>query len=211
MFDLGNSHGKEYYWSRSTYVKPCKNQDTDYYKTFINLFYNVFDPLLKFMDESTKNISVNIETVQMGGKISEISSDSCSFAHREAKFEIHCIFARKGYNQIAQKEIFRQMKLANSFYADKMTEFASSWEFCLLGGGYINTDNLMAVNDNNDLADRVFGSNAQKLKVVKNKYDPTNFFNNYRCISPENESNIIEYNSVPVNEFICSTAGCSTI
>lgn len=205
LFDSGNAGGQEYYWSRSIYLKPAipNAQKTNYCKTLRHIFRFVLSPLLKFMEKETIDITVNIETVQMGGKISQIAKDACAFTHRDANFEIHCIFTRKVNSyKVNQDEILRQMKLANSYYGDNISTLASSWEYCSLSGGYINTDNLMVTSDINQLEDRVFGSNIKKLKEMKAVYDPTNFFNNHHCILPNPSLDKIEYSSIALEEFI---------
>merc|ERR1712137_1374022 len=119
----------------------------------------------------------------MGGRIAEIPVESCSFYHRSARFEIHCIFTPKKESTASEHAILSQFKNAANFYAEQIAALRSDFEFCLLGGGYINTDNLMAT-ESMGAGERVFGSHYHRLREIKSKYDPENFFNKHHPISP---------------------------
>ena len=199
LYDKGNSHGKEYYWSRSTYLTPNTDNsiNTNYADALQSLYDLVFLPVLNFLKTNCPSIQVSIEIVQMGGQIEKIPIDDTAFYHRNAQFEIHAIFIRKTSNTDSKNIIRNQCKMAATFYGDLIKEIIPKFSFCNIHGGYINTDNLLEDKEYN----RVFGTHFHKLREIKLKYDPNNFFNRHHPIKPIDESNIVTFQTIQQSYF----------
>ncbi|MFO7799953.1 FAD-binding oxidoreductase [Rhodohalobacter sp.] len=104
----------------------------------------------------------------MGGAVNRVNKEATAFPHRNAAYGLH-IFPGWSGTDLDQKT----MKWAKDFFNDMKT-FAN-------GGVYVN----LLGHDEQNRIESAFGSNYQKLKQIKQKYDPENLFNHNHNIKPE--------------------------
>jgi len=103
----------------------------------------------------------------MGGAVNRISPDATAFPHRSANFALG-IYA--GWNEPADDE--KNIGWARTFH-QAMTRFGT-------GGVYVNYLDA----DESDRIEAAFGPNYERLRHIKAKYDPDNFFRLNNNIGP---------------------------
>ncbi|KAK5577424.1 hypothetical protein RB653_002365 [Dictyostelium firmibasis] len=149
--------GKRYY-KRGIFIKD--ELEVYHVKNIIQSFKNHPDE---------KNLSFTIN--QLGGEFSK--NDNSSFSFRESLYHIAVVtkLSNENENENQQKENnHHNDKLKNQVYdwTTKTLELFSSSRI----GYYSN------INDSNLSTNNYYGENSKKLKDLKLKYDPNNFFNN---------------------------------
>jgi hypothetical protein len=103
----------------------------------------------------------------MGGAVNRISPDATAFPHRNANFALG-IYA--GWNDPSDDD--KNIAWARNFH-QAMTGFGT-------GGVYVN----YLDGDESDRVQAAFGPNYERLRQIKAKYDPDNFFRLNSNIDP---------------------------
>lgn len=106
-----------------------------------------------------------------GGAVGRVDAAETAFPHREAAYSLH-IFP--GWQQAADDE--RMIEWARTFHRDMAGDST--------GGAYVNLLN----GDENDVARTAWGANYERLREVKQKYDPDNLFRRNHNIEPAGRS-----------------------
>jgi FAD/FMN-containing dehydrogenase len=145
---------------------PDGNQN--YWKsTFLrDLSDEAIHTVVSHADEATSPLTaVLIE--QYGGFASRIGENDTAFAHRDAEYDLGILS-----QWVNRNESERHIQWTRAF-ADAMAPFRS--------GAYLL--NFLG-EESDDTVRAAYGTNFERLVVVKTKYDPTNFFRLNQNITP---------------------------
>ena len=173
MFDEGSPKGDHYYWSRSTFVNGISEN------TVGEIVEMVGDR--KSFPHLPNNYS--IEFMQLGGQICKKDPKETAFFHRSAKFEAHAICRlQKGMEKYwNEKGDLAWLRSVNDLLENDSIH---------PGGGYINIMNDIVESDKDVEKKRAqkikqtYSENYERLLLVKEKYDPNNFFSHNHNIQP---------------------------
>ena len=104
----------------------------------------------------------------MGGTVNRIAGDATAFPHRDAAFNLGI---SAGWEDAATDD--QAIEWARQFHAE-LTPFST-------GGVYVN----YLDRDDGARLQSAYGENMQRLRRIKAKYDPDNFFSTNQNIGPE--------------------------
>ena len=105
----------------------------------------------------------------MGGAINRIDQKATAFPHRSAAYSIHIL---TGWSDADKDEPV--LSWSREFY-NELKPFST-------GGVYVN----LLGHDESDRVKNAYGTNFQKLREIKKKWDPGNLFRQNHNITPAN-------------------------
>jgi FAD/FMN-containing dehydrogenase len=140
----------------------------NYWKsTYISgLSDDAIDRILSFGNTITSPLSA-IHVHQLGGAMRRIGDDATAFSHRDAPFVLNIVSA---WRDPSENDV--HVKWTRDFF-DAMQKFAT--------GAYIN---FLGDEGADRVKEAYEEEKYRKLVVLKNKYDPTNFFHLNQNIKP---------------------------
>ena len=129
---------------------------------------------LEFMSEDAANnieeamanlpndiaITTRIECMSTGGKISDVPPDETAFFYRDAHY---WLLVQSDYNDDSEenRRIAAVEEVINVIRAEQFSD-----------GAYVNIPDILL----NNFLEMYYGDNLPRLRVIKTKYDPKNFF-----------------------------------
>lgn len=139
----------------------------NYWKShnFTELNDELIDTLIAYAADLPSPQS-EIFIAQLGGAVNRVATDATAYPHRDANFVMN---VHTRWEPIAEDNHCTQW--ARKFF-DSTKPFAT-------GGVYVNF-----ISEGEERVDNAYGQNYVRLKTIKQKYDPDNFFRVNQNISP---------------------------
>ncbi|KXS11973.1 FAD-binding domain-containing protein [Gonapodya prolifera JEL478] len=125
------------------------------------------EAILHLPQDATRSV---IDVVLLGGAITKVDEDATAWVHRKAAYEVTMIGTWEEEEQDVENKKWLDETLA------RLKQFSF--------GPPPNSQDVPAA-EMATVAEKVYGSNLNRLRALKKKYDPTNFFRFNLNIEPE--------------------------
>ena len=172
LFDEGNRHGKCYRWSRSTYLNASSLAEGG--RLCAQLLELLADP--RHAAAVDDDAGLTIQLTHMGGAVRRgpPGGGPTAFVHRGFDFEAHAIVK---WDQLSTAPAAKEAKeRAVRAFSALLAEHGDC--------GYVNIESSKDAG----FVERAYGQQGPRLREMKGKYDPRNFFHNNHNICPNGDS-----------------------